>query len=107
MSRLLPAHPFTPSGNRMQLHAVSSLGDIDLCRKGLKMVSRILDKILTPSLVRDRHYHSRQTQTRQPHTGAFDSDRATKIYSPEGSLMMDDFSDGTDGPIFDPDRDFT
>jgi hypothetical protein len=81
-------------------------GDQDLCEKGRKVISRVLDKILSPPKTACRPCHLCSTQTQQLGTNANIDDACQSIYVPENSEMMDDFVDDMNVPISAPDHAF-
>lgn len=83
-----------------------NFGDKDLCEKGRKVISRVLDKILSPPKTAYRHCHLCPMQTPQLSTNAFTEDMCQNIHVPESSVMMDGFSYDMSVPISGPDHEF-
>lgn len=81
-------------------------GDKDLCEKGQKVISRVLDKILSPPKTACRPCHLCSVQTQQLGTNANTEDMCRNIHVPESSVMMDDFSYDMSVPISAPDHAF-
>ncbi|RAO67505.1 uncharacterized protein BHQ10_003517 [Talaromyces amestolkiae] len=83
-----------------------TFGDKSLFEKGQKVISLILDKILSPPRSSERHYDQSSTQTRRLH---IDANTATNIfqhsthsaqstYAPESYMFMSGFGDDIDSP---------
>lgn len=89
---VFPKEPLLPRSKTIQDLSVfitklsdmdPTFGDIDLCEKGRKVISRILDKILSPSNVADQHCHICQTQTQQLDVNDFTNDMSQNTYVPD------------------------
>lgn len=90
-------------------------GDKSLCEKGQKVISLILDKILSPPKSSERHYHqSSPVQTRRLD---IDANTATDIFQhttqsaqsthvPENYMLMGDFGHDIGAAISWPDHEF-
>ncbi|KAJ5957958.1 hypothetical protein ACN42_g2344 [Penicillium freii] len=81
-------------------------GDKDLCEKGQKVISQVLDKILSPLKTACRPCHLCSMQSQQLATNAVTDDMCLNIHVPESSVMMDDFSYDMSVPISGPDHAF-
>ena len=66
-------------------------GDLDLRENGRKVVSRVLDTILSPPGAADRQVQLSSMQTEQPGANPFTIDTSEDANMPEGLTMTDHF----------------
>ncbi|KAJ5129980.1 uncharacterized protein N7515_006019 [Penicillium bovifimosum] len=81
-------------------------GDRELCEKGRKLISRVLDKILSPPNTADPHCHVASMSTQQLGTNAFTNGMIHNTHVPDGYLMTDDFNYEMSAPVSGPDHAF-
>lgn len=110
-----PNDPLLPRSKTIQDLAVFAaklndldpvFGDKDLCEKGRKVLSRVLDKILSPSNTADRHWHFSPMQTEQHCADASANDAFPDTDVPESFFMMDDFTYDMSASSSGPDHTF-
>jgi hypothetical protein len=111
-----PKNPLLPRSKTIQDLSVltAKLADMDPgfaykenTEQGRKVISRILDKILSPPTpaVTEQQCHSSHSQTEQLDMNTFANDLSQNIYVPESFPIMNGFS-FSNAPIFGPDHDF-
>ncbi|KAJ5313146.1 uncharacterized protein N7443_000030 [Penicillium atrosanguineum] len=81
-------------------------GDKDLCEKGRKVISRVLDKIPSPPKTADRHCHLYPMQTQQLATNTCTNDTFQNTHMLERYVVMDDLDYDMTTPIYGPDHAF-
>ncbi|KAJ5219067.1 uncharacterized protein N7498_001166 [Penicillium cinerascens] len=114
----LPAYPKTPALSRSKTiqdlciftDKLSDLdtmfGDRELCEKGRKLVSRVLDKILSPPNTADRDCHHYPMPTQQPGTKMLANDMLHNTHVPGSYGMTDDFSYESSAHVSSSDHEF-
>lgn len=81
-------------------------GDKELCEKGRKLISRVLDKILSLPKTVDPNCHGSSAPMQQLDTSVFTDNTIYNAYGSDGYLMTDDFSHGMSAPVSGPDHAF-
>lgn len=81
-------------------------GNRDLCEKGRKVISRVLDTILSPPGAVDRPIQVSSMQTEQPGANSFTIDAFQSTNMPERLTMRDHFDYDMSAPIAGPDHAF-
>ena len=110
-----PNDPLLPRSRTIQDLAIftAKLGDLDpgfgdqdLCEMGRKVISRVLDTILSPPGAVDRRVQLSSMQTEQPGEIACPTDGFQNANTPEGLIMTDHFDYDMSAPIAGPDHAF-
>jgi hypothetical protein len=84
-------------------------GDKSLCEKGQKVISLILDTILSPPRTSERHYQSSPTRTRRLETDTITNDMfqtGQSTHVPEIYMATDNFDYDIGAAISGPDHEF-
>ncbi|KAF3391503.1 hypothetical protein F1880_007851 [Penicillium rolfsii] len=81
-------------------------GDQNLCEKGRKVISQVLDTILSPPTTTGRPVQQSPSQAEQPGVIPFAFDPFQTQNWPEGLIMMDHFEYDMSAPIAGPDQAF-
>lgn len=81
-------------------------GDQNLCEKGRKVISRVLDTILSHPGAADRQVQLSLVQTEQPGAISCTTDVFQNANTPEALIMTDYFDYGMSAPIAGPDHAF-
>ncbi|KAL4947172.1 hypothetical protein BDW69DRAFT_190435 [Aspergillus filifer] len=85
------------------LDSDSMFGDRELCEKGCKFLSRVLDKLLSRPYT---NIAERPIQQHDVNAFTFATDMMHNDYSPDGYLMTGDFSHEMSGPVSGADHEF-
>jgi hypothetical protein len=81
-------------------------GDKSLCEKGQKVISLILDKLLSPQKTSDRHGHSLPMQMQRLDTDAVTNDIFPNTHVPEHYMAVNEFNYDIGAAISGPDHEF-
>lgn len=84
----------------------STFGDRELCESGRKLISRVLDTILSPPNTADRRNHVSSMSTQQLGANVFNNDPFPNLFVPDGYPMTDDFNEEMSAPVSAPDHAF-
>ncbi|KAJ5622737.1 hypothetical protein N7490_011342 [Penicillium lividum] len=110
-----PKEPLLPRSRTIQDLSIFSaklndldpiFGDKDLCEKGQKVISRVLDKILSPPKSAGQPCHTCLMQTQQLDTIAITDNTSHNIHVPERLVARDDISYDMNVPILGADHEF-
>jgi hypothetical protein len=81
-------------------------GDRELCEKGRRLISRVLDKILSPPNTMDGHCHGSSAPIQQLDTSVLTNYTIHNAFESDGNLMTDGFSHEMSAPVSGPDHEF-
>jgi hypothetical protein len=84
----------------------STFGDRELCESGRKLISRVLDTILSPPNTADRRNLVSSMSTQQLGANVFNNDPFPNLFVPDGYPMTDDFNEEMSAPVSAPDHAF-